>query len=211
MVYSEPHIRLTARCVLIADQAEEAVFGLRFRNPPAPGQTLASDVFDATNDMLQSPDIKLSVHWALESVKIAFLDVDGRYTADAVEYVTPTLDSGPSTTLNYPPQVALAITTLTDARRGYGSRGRFYLPPVGIFVGATGRIDAPDAASAAARCALWVDEVTNLMGAPAAVFSDVGSGTTRNITAVGCGRVFDTQRRRRRSLVEEREEALVNP
>ena len=111
----------------------------------------------------------------------------------------------------YPPQVSVCITTLTDARRGYASRGRFYLPPLAKYVGADGRISASDALTIATRTAVWVDDVTDLMGAPAAVFSNVGSGAVRNITSVGCGRVLDTQRRRRRSLDEDRQEALVNP
>lgn len=211
MPYSEPHMRLTTRCVLIDGQQEEAVFGLRFRMATTPGETAMEDVYALTNAWLQSPAMNLTDIWAIESMKLAFLDTDGRYTVDALEYVAPTLDAGPGTTPRYPPQVSIAVTTLTDARRGYASRGRFYLPPCSKFINTDGRMDAVDALGMATRTAQWVDEVTDLLGAPAAVFSDVGSGTTRSITAIGVGRVLDTQRRRRRSLLEEREEAPVNP
>lgn len=212
MAFPEQHARFTVRCVMVAaPELEEAVFGLRFRLTALPGETQVEDLYTITNNYLQSTDVNLSSAWAIESVKLAFINPDGRYELDALEYIAPTLDSGPGTIPVYPPQTAVAVTTLTDARRGYASRGRYYLPPLAKYVGADGRISPADALSIATRSALWIDQMTDEMGAPAAVFSNVGSGAVRNILSVGCGRVLDTQRRRRRSLDEDRQEALVNP
>lgn len=116
-----------------------------------------------------------------------------------------------STSLNHPPQVSLAVTLETGITRGRAARGRIYLPTTGQSVAADGRISSTNATDLAVRTATFLDDLTDLMAAPVWVMSDVGAGTSRPVEAVSVGRVFDTQRRRRRQLDEDRVSALINP
>ena len=191
--------------------AESWTSGLRFGNPVEPGTTDLEDVFNLIYGWLTDSPIGMSQVFRLGWVKLAAIGTDGRYPegSEAVLYETAPLAG--STTAKHPPQVSLAVTLETGFTRGRAARGRLFLPTTGQDVGNDGLITAGAAEGVATRTAQFIDDVTDLMAAPALVMSDVGAGTTRPVEAVSVGRVFDTQRRRRRSLQENRFEALVNP
>lgn len=185
--------------------------GLRFPVPTYPGSTQLEDVDLAIYTWLSDPQTACSGLFRHAWTKLAVIGTDGRYPddVDALLYEkTPgTVGSGNG----HPPQCSVAVTTLTERTRGRGVRGRMYLPGNNSTIADDGRISVTAATNIATRTAQFIDEVTDLMGVPAAVFSEVGAGAYNPIVAVGVGRVVDTQRRRRRSLVEDRQEALVNP
>ena len=114
-----------------------------------------------------------------------------------------------------PPQDSVVVSTNTP-RIGAHGRGRFYLPPCGSSVlAATGRLDTTPQGSLLAAVvsfleglaitdsispSLWV--LPAVIGAPWTAYGQ--------ITSIDIGNVIDTQRRRRRSLIEARSAADVS-
>lgn len=104
-----------------------------------------------------------------------------------------------------PGQNTLAVTTRTALARGRGHAGRFY-PPTGSFsqnMSADGRMAATDAQA----CALSAAQLISALNAVnpeihAVVFSKVGQ-SQEAIVGVSVGRVLDTMRSRRTSLLED--------
>lgn len=211
MPFTQSHARLTwggSSC----NGTEQWSSGLRFGNPVAGGTTDLADVYDLIYAWLTDSPVGMSQLFRLGWVKLAVIDVDGRYPPDteALLYERAPEQAG-STALNHPPQVSLAVTLETGVTRGRAARGRMYLPTTGQSVAADGRISSANAESLAVRTATFLDDLTDLMAAPVWVMSEVGAGTSRPVDAVSVGRVFDTQRRRRRQLDEDRVSALINP
>lgn len=108
-----------------------------------------------------------------------------------------------------PPQIAVAVTTLTDAEFGRGCRGRFY------WLGGAYATDLAssdhylmqpaerDALAAAAKT--LIQDLGNwpgldLTGLAPHVVSRLGPGISRMITGVRVDDVFDTQRRRAKGM-----------
>lgn len=211
MPYPEPHVKVSFIGDLVGTP-ETWSFGLRFRASATPGVTSAENLFTLTAAMLTDNTVLMQQGHRLTSVKIALIEPDGRYPegVEAVEYIAPTPVNGTAQG-GHPPQCSVAVTTLTAVRRGRASKGRFYLPTTARDVNVSGTLNTSDALNMATTVAAWVDAITDEMAAPAAVFSNIGVGVVRNIVAVGVGEVVDTQRRRRRQLVENRQEAPVNP
>lgn len=185
--------------------------GLRFPTPTVPGETLLEDVDLAIYGWLSDPNTACSGLFRHSWTKLAVIGTDGRYPdgVDALLYEKTPGSVGAGN--GHPPQCSVAVTTLTERTRGRASRGRMYLPGNNSTIGDDGRITVAAASNIAVRTAAFLDEVTDLMGVPAAVFSDVGTGAMNPIVAVSVGRVVDTQRRRRRSLEEDRQRAEINP
>lgn len=160
----------------------------------------------------------------LTELKVARLDMDGEYLpteASASHFYVPAL-AGPGVPFQgYPPQATIAVTLLTNLPRGYASKGRIFLPHNrNMDLAADGRMDIAGAKALA-------DSTKNLIkainlagvgevrvysrgkGVPTSdtadgkvtyTYPDVGAQNA--VTSVRCGRVVDTQRRRRRALVE---------
>lgn len=211
MAFTQSHARLTwggTSC----NGTEAWSTGLRFGNPVAGGTTDLSDVYDLIYGWLTDTPVGMSQLFRLGWVKLAVIGTDGKYPPDteALLYERAPEQAG-SSALNHPSQVSLAVTLETGVTRGRAARGRMYLPTTGQQVAADGRITTAQAEAVAVRTALFLDELTDLMAAPVWVMSDVGAGTSRAADAVSVGRVFDTQRRRRRQLDEDRFTAPINP
>lgn len=144
----------------------------------------------------------------LTTLKLNEIGTDGRYVSasDTVRYDWATPYPGVGST-QLPPQVALAISLVTDAARGRASAGRFYVP-VGIGVSSDGRLPSSAQQSAATAATALLNSLnTALPGFTVGVVSSVGTGTQRVATGVRVGRVLDTMRSRRRALVEDYYEA----
>jgi hypothetical protein len=109
------------------------------------------------------------------------------------------------------PQFTLAVSTTTDAVRGYASKGRFF-PPTGDLeanVGDDGRILPGMVTPLATSAAQLITDLNGSNDGECVVFSKVGQ-TTREILGVRVGRVVDTQQRRRKNLVEDYQPHLVS-
>lgn len=122
--------------------------------------------------------------------------------ADPNNSRTVAINVTPGGAIPLPPQCALVLSLLTDNARGPAHAGRIYLPFQGSDnVGADGRITAAarDSLLTAGRSA--INLLQTALGGSLIVWSQQYQ-TFHPVTAVGLGRVVDTQRRRRKSLLE---------
>lgn len=108
-----------------------------------------------------------------------------------------------------PPQISYAVSTTTGFLRGPAHAGRFY-PPAGLLpVAADGRLSVAGTQGMAASAAQLITDLNGSNVGSCVIYSGIGL-TTRQITGVRVGRVADTQRRRRRNLVEAWESTPVS-
>lgn len=117
-----------------------------------------------------------------------------------------------ATGAKYPLQCAL-VATLKAVNRGPARFGRIYLPTAIAIQAADSRVADSDAAAAATSvadflkaCSDAIDVPDSLTSAPMVNVSTRGGpdGTLQEIDHVEVGRVVDTLRTRRKSLLEER-------
>lgn len=99
------------------------------------------------------------------------------------------------------PQLTCAVSLITNQARGLAHKGRIY-PPVACTIGADGRSTFnPEANLAAVKTMLTA---LNTLGAGNVVVYSGVRGTQVNIVnGLKIGKVIDTQRRRRKNLLEE--------
>jgi hypothetical protein len=161
----------------------------------------------------------------LTEVKVAHIGLDGLYKPGVdsySHYYLPPI-AGPGTReTGTVPQDTFCATLTTNKARGLASKGRIFLPPSGIMEpGLDGRVTASTALQVANSVWLLIKEINaneivdNVMiyskGKGVKVenvekkryewtYPTVGEGNP--VTGVRVGRVIDTQRRRRRQLVE---------
>jgi hypothetical protein len=148
----------------------------------------------------------------LTSIKLNRIGPDGHYVdQDAKEHVYPSPVAGAGTG-NIAPQLSLVATLGTAIERGRGSKGRMYLAPTDrIQIGADGRISQTHATDTANGVKILIDSLNaryTLVGR-CGVASDAGAGRFEHITRIGVGRVVDTMRSRRSSLLEDRQEVTL--
>lgn len=109
------------------------------------------------------------------------------------------------------PQLSLAVSTRTVFARGRAHAGRFY-PPSGVVssVQPDGRVSSAAAIAAASSAATLLQGINTAVGAGSrvVVFSRVGQ-FAEPVTNVRVGRVMDTMRSRRTSLLEDYAQAVV--
>lgn len=100
-------------------------------------------------------------------------------------------------------QLSLCVSFITEAARGYASKGRVF-PPSGTFTldGLSGQVTAAAALSCAQAMNSLVTTINGFGQAKVHVFSKTGQ-TSRQVTGIRVGRILDTQRRRRSQLVED--------
>lgn len=176
--------------------------------------TVASVVESWFNDPLGATGVGITSSARLTSVKLNRIDASGHYAdPESIEIVVPGGTAGGSAAFP-PPQTAVAVTLATVMPRGRGSKGRFYLPPLGTngTVGATdGRMTTTTAGQIATGAAALVNGInaayftefgTGDFLCRVGVASDAGAGVFRYATEVRVGRVIDTIRSRRSSLSE---------
>jgi hypothetical protein len=131
--------------------------------------------------------------------------------------IDPTVASPGSTGV---PQVAHCITLRSSLRRGPAARGRWYVPsdlPIPAVTG-TGVMSATLATARATSAAEFLGdlaEISDIPGPDAFVPWLYGSGAGGPVDApivnVQCGNVYDTQRRRRNSIIETFYEGPYDP
>jgi hypothetical protein len=172
---------------------------------PADAPGLLPTMVTAVAAFHADPNMQIGTGAKLSFVKLNAIDVNGHYSSGVTNIVTyPDLAGGGSVVSKYPNQIALAVSLTTGFSRGPAHRGRFYLPLPCQTIDVNGLITAGSiapmkpvistfVAAVNAASANWeVGIMSRKLGAPGA----------RKVTGELVGRVFDTQRRRRRSLVE---------
>lgn len=206
-----PHVRLTARFNLgaSATPVEQASCSLNFHDVGVPltagnWQLVCNDAFDDWAAWVQRSTSKVMQSVKLMDVRLYHIDADGHSVDDTIISAgTPV--SGVMTNDQHPFQCSI-VTTLEAGTRGLGRFGRIYLPPCGVGIGQDGLMDGSTVNGMFTSVKTLLSDLSNLPGIDAewglVVAGRTGSGTLRPVDRVRMGKVMDTQRRRRRSLVE---------
>lgn len=123
-------------------------------------------------------------------------------------FPTPIPGMGATT---YPPQVALVVSTIAN-NRGPGRKGRFYLPAPSNEIDSDMRLSATTTGAAKDAVTTFVKAVSDAIDIPLDVTSSTmlnisgapaPSGSSQVVDHIEVGRVLDTLRSRRKSLLEE--------
>jgi hypothetical protein len=144
------------------------------------------------------------------------IGTDGRMEGNGplLHTFAPNTVKGTGAATKYPPQVALAITTIADDR-GAAQYGRWYLPSPTVAFIEDMRISAASALLYAQQASAFLKNVSDAIDLPGSVLSASAvnvsagppgspTGTLQQIDHIEVGRVLDTIRNRRKSLVEDR-------
>lgn len=170
----------------------------------APVKTPFDYLVPLTNWMMQNA-VRHNKGAVLDFIKLNEINpLTGKYadvTVSHTHLVSPGIVND-AATVGTIPQAALACTLLTAVSRGRTSHGRIFVPyqiPVTL---EGGILPVNQQTSNAATFKAFINEI-NAIDATAGVvvFSKIGQ-LAAPVTAVSVGRVIDTQRRRRRSLIE---------
>lgn len=160
--------------------------------------TIISD-FHARPNSLLSPRAKLSF------VKCNPILVNGRYAKDTTnEQIVADIGGGQNASLTPANQIAIVVSLTTGVSRGPAHRGRVYLPLPAIQLADDGRMSEGEAGALRASFQTMLTSIAGIgTGYSVAVMSrKAGAPAHRLVTGCQVGRVLDTQRRRRRSLIE---------
>lgn len=192
--------------------AEQWSCGLRLRKKtgtavPADANTLLVGISAAVATMHSAAATNLGTGAKLSYVKVNTIATTGQYadpngTVQALYADTPGAGTSSQT---FPNQVAMAVTWTTGYTRGPAHKGRFYLPLFNSSIGADGLIPAAAAISLSGSIDTFLTNLNAVNTAfEVAVFSrKLGMPGNRKVTGNLIGRALDTQKRRRRSLVED--------
>lgn len=167
-------------------------------------------------------------NYRLVELKVARIGIDGKYPAGEVAYshfyLPPIAGQNvPPGGNNALPQSTMCATLTTAVPRGLASKGRIYLPPsTQTALQADGRLSTADATQQANSVKTLINAINaNGVVGNVAIFSRgkgvpqydeehnrieytyPNPGASNVVTGVRVGRVKDTQRRRRRQLVED--------
>lgn len=205
MAYPLPFLRLVVSGTLYG--VEGFSYGMTFINDNGTGTApseVPAGVVTALNTFHTRAGL-ISNTAKMTTVKLNLIGTDGRYVdqGDTVLYdwATPV---GGAASFYPPPQIALAVTLRTGARRGLASRGRFYLPTPGFTVEqGTGQLSETNTTTVLGHVNSLVSALeTALPGWDLGVVSQVREGRQRAVEHIEVGRTLDTIRSRRTSIPE---------
>lgn len=213
MAYGERHKLLTVYGTSWTPADEEWQFSLRISpsGTVAVSQAQADACYTLASALMSNVTFSMKSVHRFVGVKLAPIGTDGKYIPSEIAYIkegTPVTGAGTGGE-PWPPQCAVAITLRTAIPRGRASRGRFYLPGMQGTIGTDGRLGAGRPATILSPLVTFIqglNAVTDL--GQVQVMSKV-AGERATVTAIECGNVVDTQRRRRRQLVEARVSATI--
>lgn len=183
--------------------------GFRMYGPAATAETDAAGMLAGVAAALvtyhQAANTGISPRALLSFVKVNGIGTDGTYLADSTNQALYADLPGGGTVANTPAnQIALAVSLTTGYSRGPAHRGRFYLPLPCFAIDANGVFAAANAITVSGTTDTLLGNINAVdpdwkMG----IFSrKLGAAGHRAVTGNLVGRVYDTQRRRRRALVE---------
>jgi len=165
-----------------------------------------TDVAAAMNTLMNSSSLAWADYSDFTSVKVAAIGTDGNYLTDPL-VEEAAIDSGASG--NVLPQSSVVLSLRSGFTLGKANYGRMYLPHTRATLTAGGPFVASgDTGPIATAGATMLNDVTTAINAETTatlfpiILSSIGSGFGRGVTEVQVGNVVDTQRRRRRQLVE---------
>jgi hypothetical protein len=206
------HLRLTLSGDLISRETGGPViegFSVRLNasNPAGvSGNWMDGEVFpDVVADCVAfwgRPTSFIAGQCVLREVKVARIGNLGKYVGDAK--IAAVNQPGAGGVLPYPPQISIAVS-LDTGQRGASKRGRIFLPGPTMGMELDHSINGSAVTSLRDSVATWINALNNAPGFDAnspRVTIASSKGFNTDVTSVRVGRVFDTQRRRRRSLQE---------
>lgn len=150
--------------------------------------------------------LSAAAHW--DFLKVNAIDAAGHYGSQVTNAIYYALDEAGhvGTGIVSPFQNALALSLRTQYTRGRASHGRMYLPIENVSIsGSTGQITTGEDLALATATATLFSNINDNPGIDwantrVAIVSEFGN--VNAVTSVRAGKVVDTQRRRRASLVE---------
>lgn len=154
----------------------------------------------------------IGTNWKTLGVKVSMVNTSGHADPSLTQYYYyPTAKVGDAASAHFPPQIALVATLTTARPRGYGSKGRMYIPGVIKSLDSTAHIDPAATALIATGVKTMLDAINASPDVPGSVVlnSALSAGVPghpalmEKVTGVRIGNVYDTQRRRRNQLVEQ--------
>jgi hypothetical protein len=182
---------------------------MRLYGPSADAVTAAESLLD---DMVTpittyhtSTSAQISGAAKLSFIKLNAIGTDGHYISPSTnEHIVADVAGGGVEPQPHPNQVALAISLVTGFSRGPAHRGRFFMPLPVFPLDAAGLISTEhrDFAKTAATTLITSINATNIPWKLGVFSRKAGAAGHRAITGIEVGRVYDTQRRRRRSMAE---------
>lgn len=208
VVYDETHRLLTVRGVS-QGSADRWGIGLRFVNPYGIGvpttQAEADECVAPIRAWFVAANNYFPLNTTVDEIKLANIGLDGKYPPgqDSSIAVIGAAINGATSSAAYPPQTSLVISITTALPRGRGHIGRVYLPAQRSAMPLTnGMIDTAtaDACLALFRTMVLALAATSGLGG-LGVYSPLGA-PRQTATGFRCGRVLDTQRRRRNDIDE---------
>jgi len=141
-----------------------------------------------------------------DSLKVAAIGTDGHYLDAPQVWPFP---GHVGTHNNIPPQDTLVLSLRSGLSFGDANFGRMYIPhTMAALDTGTARMTAAKASLIAGDFDTFISTVNLTMdsqvaGSGVVILSQKGAGTVKAPLQVGCGRVIDTQRRRRNRLDED--------
>lgn len=158
---------------------------------------------------VETGNSNISSRYQSEEVKIT------HYAADGTAHPDNTIFSVFSPTVNgagliHPfPQLSLVCSLVSDVH-GLGSKGRMFLPGVGVPPDTTARISATDVGTIATNLETFFEGINTDLGIRGDVINasfgrttpTPATGVNAKVTQIRVGNVIDTQRRRRNALGE---------
>jgi len=211
------HFRFSFRGVFL-NTPEEWSFGLHYkRDNPADDDAHVGDInVGNVNDALAAfiqhsgsasfqPNVKATEWRAYE------IGPDGKMENNPL-LVDVTADNLVGiASLKYPPQCSI-VATFVAANRGPARFGRIYLPPLGTSVGTDLRLSDGDAGEIRESVTDFVKAVADSIDLELTTSSELlnisekpaPDGHKQTVDHIEVGRVYDTMRSRRRSMVEDR-------
>lgn len=178
----------------------------------APTVADCQEVATAWQTFFTTANSDFSNNYLTIGCRIALTHEDGKADPAGTEYYYfPVPIQGINSNVKYPPQVALAATLTTDKVRGWGSKGRMYLPGISKLVTGDGRMSTTDATTIKTNFRTFINAVnTNndhgykvIVNSAAKTTTPTHAAEINEVTGVRIGTVFDTQRRRRNGLIEQ--------
>lgn len=207
MAYGSRHKLLTVFGDSWSPVSEQWQFSMRIKptGTDAVSQAQADAIYTLAASLFADVTFSMkSVHHFL-GVKLAPIGVDGKYVPGEIAYIKEgsAVAGAGSGGEPWPGQCAVVITTRSLIPRGRASRGRFYLPGMQAPVGADGRMASGRPATILSPLKTFLDGV-NAAADVGQVTNMAKTGEYSTVKTIECGSVVDTQRRRRRQLVEVR-------
>lgn len=207
MTYPNRYLYLTAHWTVAGAPPETGQFGLKFDSTAAATQALAQAAYGPIQTLWTNAIALIDFDFKLQYVRLAQIDVDGKYVPGTIAYdyagagSVPGGGSAGAPLYKFPLQVASVTSLQTAFARGQAHRGRIYLPPIDASLGSNYRIPPAWTAQRSNAVATALSALNAVMPGPVSVFSKGTKaaptvGAKHVVTSVVTGDKLDVQRRR---------------